>query len=124
MRIINDAFRQVAQARIGSVAEPSVPRPSVARLSREEVDRIVKGIGTDGPINWVLDALRIDWTPSVSRNVTRLRMSATIAWGLAILSEIGRQWAGIGAERMPWPWLPLATFVVALVVLHLTLPRE
>ncbi len=126
MRIINEAFREVARSRTCQVAErhPAPHRPSGSRLSREAVDRMVEGIGTDGPVNWLLDAFRLDWPTQASQEVSRLRMSMTIAFGLATIAEVGRQWAGIGSERTPWPWLPPVTFVVATVVLGRTLPGE
>ena len=85
---------------------------------------MIQGIGTDGPVNWVLDALRIDWRAAQVWTVSRLEMSLRIAWGIAILAEIARHWMGIGKERDPSVWWTVVAFLVATIVLSRTLPKE
>ena len=61
MRAINDAYHLLVR-RASPVPDPPPPRPSRARgqsLSREEIDRIVQALGTEGPVDLLLAALRV-----------------------------------------------------------------
>jgi hypothetical protein len=69
MRAINDAYRLLLP-RSAPLAEPAPsppPRPRGASLSREEIDRIVRALGTEGPVDHLLSALdvvgRVVWMP-------------------------------------------------------------
>jgi hypothetical protein len=59
MRAINDAYHRILQ-RSANAAAPSRPsRPAGQPLSREEIDRIVQALGTDGPVDLLLASLRV-----------------------------------------------------------------
>jgi len=125
MREINDAFRRVASLRTGpGAAEDGSPRAgsSGERLSREEVERLVQGLGTDGPVNWVLDSLKVNW--DWHQKVSRTRMSITIAWGVALFVEVVCEWSSIGKEQRPGPWIPVVALFGSFVILLLVLPKD
>jgi hypothetical protein len=69
LRAINEAYRLLVQ-RAAPDTGPPPPRASRARgqsLSREEIDRIVQALGTEGPVDQLLAALgvlgRAVWIP-------------------------------------------------------------
>jgi DnaJ domain len=61
MRAINDAYHLILQrsAPGAPVSPPRPPRPAGQPLSREEIDRIVHALGTDGPVDLLLASLRV-----------------------------------------------------------------
>jgi DnaJ domain len=56
MRRINHAYQAIAQ-RQATERGGSVPEPE-RRLSPDDIDRLVSAIGSEGPMDWVLDSLR------------------------------------------------------------------
>jgi len=76
MREINDAFRQVVSSRTGAGPGPSARASSSNhRLSRDEIERMVQSLGTEGPIDWLLSGAT--WNLDRHETVSRVRMSAT-----------------------------------------------
>jgi hypothetical protein len=61
MRAINDAYHLILHrstpAHAASPPRPS--RPAGQPLSREEIDRIVQALGTDGPVDLLLSSFRV-----------------------------------------------------------------
>ena len=89
MRAINDAYHLV-QDRLAPPPRPAAPRPYRAQgqpLSREEIDRIVQALGTDGPVDLLLASLRVVgravWIPlaAVSLVVLGLRFALAFVRG-------------------------------------------
>ena len=116
MREINDAFGRIVQSWSSPPADrtPSVSRPPGARLSREEVERMVQGIGTEGPVDWLLDAFRVDWGRAADRWVVHFQ----IALGLYLVADIARQWVGIGNDNDPSRWWNLLVIVGGIAILR------
>jgi DnaJ domain len=111
MRAINDAYQLLVQ-RAAPVPDPPSPRPSRARgepLSREEIDRIVQALGTEGPVDLLLGALRVVgravWIPFAVLFVALL--------GLRLFVALARgEWSVFQAD----PGFFLLPVVVSVVV--------
>ena len=73
---------------------------------------MVQSLGTEGPIDWLLSGApwNLDRRPAVSR----VRVSAKIAWG-ALSAKIIREWHSIGKEQGQGDWMPIAVFVGTFV---------
>src|SRR5262245_51656285 len=94
MREINDAYRRITAhlAGAGHAEEPPADAPHHAapghRLSREEIDRIVASLGTDGPMDWLLGlgrGRRLEGRPGMI-DVEEFHRRAKIAAGLTAAS--------------------------------------
>ncbi len=59
LRAINEAYHLLIRLRPPGPNPPAAPRPPGEALSREEIDRIVQALGTDGPVDLFLAALRV-----------------------------------------------------------------
>jgi DnaJ domain len=61
LRAINDAYHLLLQRSAPAPEAPPSrpPRPRGESLSREEIDRIVQALGTEGPVDQLLAALRV-----------------------------------------------------------------
>jgi hypothetical protein len=57
MRRINDAYQTIVESQAAVVAGGEKPPPTERRLSPEEIDRLASAIGSQGPVDWVLDSL-------------------------------------------------------------------
>jgi hypothetical protein len=114
MREINDAFRLVAANAVVSKSEVGVA-PSAAtgrRLSREEIERMVAGIGTDGPVDWLFE--RVRWNRTDTAWVISWT-TAFVATGFAHLSGIGDAYAAL---------IFFCTLLCGFLVLLRALPRD
>jgi hypothetical protein len=119
MREINAAYRRLADHLARPVQRPNAAfldgspgaTPRVRPLSREELDRMVEAIGSDGPIDWLLDGLG-----SVGSIVERL------AFGLVVVACLARfaslVWRGGSAAVWRDPTLFLFVALLALVLLR------
>jgi DnaJ domain len=87
MRAINDAYRLILQRAAPAPPPASPPHaPPRARgqaLSREEIERIVQALGTDGPVDLLLASLRVVgravWIPLTGLCVALLALRAALA---------------------------------------------
>lgn len=123
MRQINDAFKRIVASRTPVETQPpTCASPPDARLSRDEIERMVQSLGTDGPIDWLLGGLKGGW--DWNEGVSRARMSATISWGVAILAQVIWEWHSIGKDGRPGSWTPLVVFIGAFLLLLRLLPKD
>jgi hypothetical protein len=57
MRRINDAYQRIVESQSTVLAGGEKPLPTARRLSPEEIDRLATAIGTQGPVDLMLDSL-------------------------------------------------------------------
>ncbi len=120
MRVINDAVRLIAHEEpASSVGDGgrAPARPSSRRLSREQVERMIASIGTDGPVDWLF-GIRRRWEEAT---VTRPRMSAVIAYGVSVVAHVAYE---IGSGRDAPAWTLLVLFPGAFILSMLLLPKK
>jgi hypothetical protein len=85
MRAINDAYHVIVQrsSRTATPEAPRPPRPHGQPLSREEIERIVAALGTDGPVDLLLASLRVAvravWIPLAVLSFSLLALRAALA---------------------------------------------
>ncbi len=108
MRAINDAYHLLLQRSAPAPDPPASrpPRPRGASLSREEIERIVQSMGTEGPVDQLLAALRVAgrvvWMPFAV-----LFLASRLYFGLA-----RGEWGAFRGE----PGLFLVPLVVSVVI--------
>ena len=101
MRAINDAYHLILQ-RSAPAAAVATPRPHGQPLSREEIERIVAALGTDGPIDLLLASLRVVaravWIPLAVLSLSLLALRAALA---LVRGGRGAIPADVGAVLLP-----------------------
>jgi hypothetical protein len=108
MRAINDAYHLLLQRSTPAPDTPPSrpPRPPGASLSREEIERMVQAMGTEGPVDQLLAALHVAgrtvWIPFAVLFIS-LRLFFGIARG---------EWGPVRGE----PGLFLLPIVVSIVI--------
>ncbi len=104
MRQINDAYRLVVDqvAAFQEVRAAVAGRAPDGRLPREEIERLVRSIGTEGPIDRFI--ARVD------ENLANERV-------LGILAGLGLCWLLVRLGLSPWHVLWIAPIVAGLVAL-------
>jgi DnaJ-class molecular chaperone len=105
MRQINDAYRTllghaVAHQQQQAPDTKSQARPPHGRLSQEEVDKIVKSIGTNGPVDYLLSSF--DGGPR----------DRAIFWGIGLLLGVVSVWTNVDFRWLAWLVFGIAAFVL------------
>lgn len=62
MREINQAYRMLAEETQPAAGATYRTYSSSGRLSREAIDDMVEALGTDGPVDWLINAVARFWT--------------------------------------------------------------
>jgi hypothetical protein len=110
MRAINEAYeitlaqvppRTPAPAASAAPATPAGPLGG-RRLSRSEIEAMVRDMRSEGPLDWLLGDPARDWGWQAERRKSE-------AFGLSVVAA----WAVFGLVVLSWPNHPLAALLVA-----------
>ncbi len=126
MRRFNEAYRTL-ERRLGKGPRraadhrPAAPAPG-RPLSREELDATVESIGTDGPVDWMLDS--VGWVGGTLRGVLAVIAFIILAVRLVRMVAAGDFAAIVKDPGLATVLLMLAAALVILVAQEIRKRRE